>query len=53
MNLLAPVFEGAWQIIASVLGAALDTLSGLWDVFKGIFTGDWEMAWNGVKEIYA
>lgn len=49
---LAPIFEGAFNIISSVLGTVMDVLTGLLDVFIGIFTGDWEKCWAGVKEIF-
>lgn len=51
-NLLAPIFEGAFQHISNVLGFAFDTLTGLFDVFSGIFTGDWDLVWQGVQEIF-
>lgn len=51
-NLLAPLFEGVFQQISNILGAALDVLMGIFDVFIGIFTGDWDKAWTGVKEIF-
>lgn len=28
-------------------------LDGVIDVIRGVFTGDWERAWDGVKEIFA
>lgn len=49
---LAPIFEGAFNIISSVLGTVMDVLTGILDVFIGIFTGNWEQCWNGVKEIF-
>ena len=49
---LAPVFETAFNYISVVLGTVLDVLVGLFDVFAGIFTGNWDQAWNGVKEIF-
>ena len=52
-NLLAPLFEGAFQIIATVLSAVLDVIIGILDVFIGIFTGDWKRVWQGVKEIFS
>lgn len=52
-DLLAPVFEGAFQLVADVLKAVLDVLTGIFDVFIGIFTGNWEQAWTGVKEIFS
>lgn len=50
---LAPVFETAFNYISVVLGAVLDVLVGLFDVFAGIFTGNWDQAWNGVKEVFS
>ena len=52
-DFLAPIFEGAFQLVQDVLGTALDVLVGLFDVFAGIFTGDWERVWNGIKEIFS
>ena len=31
----------------------LGVLEGLLTFIKGVFTGDWEMAWSGIKEIFA
>ena len=50
---LAPVFEGAFQLISSILSVVLNTLSGLLSVFVGVFTGDWQSAWDGVKQIFS
>ena len=52
-SLLAPVFEGAFKVISSVLGTVLEVLVGLFDVFAGLFSGNWEQTWNGVKEIFS
>lgn len=30
----------------------IDALSGLLDFIIGVFTGDWERAWNGIKEFF-
>ena len=48
-NFLAPIFEGVFQQISNVLSAALDVILGLVDVFIGIFTGNWDRAWEGIK----
>lgn len=52
-DLLAPVFEGAFQNIANILGVVLDVLTGLFDVFSGLFTGNWELVWQGIQEIFS
>lgn len=51
-NLLAPVFEGAFQAISAILGTVLDVITGILDVFIGLFTGNWSQMWDGVKEIF-
>lgn len=51
-NYLAPVFENAFDAVAAILGGALDVIMGIFDVFAGLFTGNWEQMWNGVKEIF-
>ena len=38
--------------IASVIGSVLEALGGLIDFIVGVFTGDWERAWNGIKTIF-
>ena len=52
-QLLAPVFIAAFELIANTLDTVLGVITGLFDVFSGIFTGDWELAWTGVKEIFS
>lgn len=58
---LAPVITAAFQIIIDVLGtliawisdtfsALFQALSGILDFITGVFTGDWEKAWNGIKK---
>lgn len=51
-EVLAPIFEGVFQQISNILSAALDVLTGLFDIFAGIFTGDWDMVWKGVQEVF-
>lgn len=50
---LAPLFEGTFKVISEILGTVLDVLVGLFDVFAGLFSGNWEQLWNGVKEIFS
>ncbi len=51
-NFLAPIFEGAFQLISDALSAVLDVIVGILDVFIGIFTGNWSQAWEGIKSIF-
>ena len=49
---LAPIFEGQFQQIAIIFKAVTDIILNLLDVFIGIFSGDWDTAWNGIKGIF-
>ena len=37
--------------LIKIIGDVTDTLSGIIDFLVGVFTGDWELAWQGIKEI--
>lgn len=52
-DLLAPLFEGAFQQISNIIKFILDVIIGVLDIFIGIFTGNWEQAWEGVKRIFS
>jgi len=52
-EVLAPVFEGAFQVISTVLGTVLDVLLGLFDVFSNLFQGNWSGAWEAVKGVFS
>lgn len=52
-NLLAPVFERAFSAISAILGTVFDVITGILDVFIGLFTGNWSQLWDGVKEIFS
>lgn len=52
-QILAPIFEAAFSVISTVLGTVLDGITGLLDVFIGLFTGNWSQLWTGVKEIFS
>jgi len=49
---LAPVFEGVFQQIANIFSFVLDVITGILDVFIGLFTGNWDQMLQGVKEIF-
>lgn len=37
--------------ISDAIGGLLTMLKGIIDFIVGVFTGDWDKAWNGIKEI--
>ena len=60
MPVLAPIFEGlggiilnAFGIIGDVISNLMDALGGVIDFLVGVFTGDWELAWTGIKEFFS
>ncbi|WP_433434507.1 phage tail protein [Nonomuraea sp. CA-141351] len=48
LDIVGNVFTG----ILSVVDGVLRALSGLIEFVLGVITGDWERAWNGVKEFF-
>lgn len=57
--ILAPIFETLGSGILSVFGSITDAVSALLDVFKGItefllgvFTGDWDRAFQGLQTAF-
>ena len=52
VNIIADVIETAVAFIGGVLAGIIDVLKGIIDFIVGVFTGDWERAWNGVGNIF-
>lgn len=52
-NFLAPIFEGVFQTISTILGTVLDVIIGLLDVFIGLFTGNWDQFLNGISTVFS
>lgn len=57
MQILSKIVDFIGNIVLSrietminVIGDIADVLSGLIDFVVGVFTGDWEKAWNGIKQ---
>lgn len=64
LDLIIQAFNTSWptikdvvtvsvNMITGVIGGLLQILNGLIDFIVGVFTGNWERAWNGVKEIFS
>ena len=45
------VISGVVGIVVGVVDGILKTLGGIIDFIVGVFTGDWEKAWQGVKKV--
>lgn len=52
LEALGKTFIDVFGYIADILGDFLDVLSGVITFITGVFTGDWERAWNGIVDIF-
>ena len=59
LPVLLPIFQSIWNTIkkvfgsiSDIIGGFIDTLKGLIDFAIGIFTGDWNKAWEGIKTFF-
>ena len=50
-DVLAPVFEGAFNTIAIALDGVFNQILSVMDIFIGLFTGNWEQLGEGVKGV--
>lgn len=56
--ILAPIFESIGNTIGGVFSGIMDTLQGFWnflsgiiDFIVGVFTGDWDKAWQAIRDM--
>ena len=52
ISAVSGVFEGVVGTISGVIGNITDAIGGVIDFITGVFTGDWEKAWNGVTTVF-
>lgn len=46
------VFNTLLTTVSDVVGGILEALGGVIDFLVGVFTGDWDRAWNGLVDIF-
>lgn len=58
LPILAPIIKTIGKIVLNIggaiwdaIGAIFDVASGLLDFITGVFSGDWEKAWEGIKKV--
>lgn len=49
--IIQSVVKVAWELIKYVISTSLDVILGVVNVFSKLLTGDWEGAWEAVKDI--
>lgn len=52
LNAIRRVFKTVFEHIGGMISAALKSLGGLLDFITGVFSGDWEKAWQGIKDYF-
>lgn len=48
---IVEVADIAWSTISGLILGSLTIISGLVKLFTGLITGDWDLAWEGMKQI--
>lgn len=52
LQALGVVIDTYWKQFKTTIETVFGVIKGVVDVAMGIFTGDWERAWGGVKQIF-
>lgn len=50
---LGDILNGFFANLKNIWDSIMQIFNGVIDFVRGVFTGDWERAWNGVKEIFS
>ena len=53
LEIVGNVFLKVAGVVADVVGNIFDALGGLVDFIAGVFTGDWDRAWEGIKTFFS
>ncbi len=59
LPVILPIIKGIGDAIGTLFGLISDVVGGIFDIFGGlidfvvgVFTGDWEKAWNGIVDVF-
>lgn len=47
------IFDTLMNLLGSIFQTGLDWITGLFKIFAALFKGDWQGAWDAVKELFA
>lgn len=53
VNTIVDVFMIVFNVIGGIVTGIVQILNGVLDFLIGVFTGDWERVWEGVKNIFS
>lgn len=52
LDLVKNVFNSVWISIENIIKNVFQIIGGLLEIFAGIFTGNWKLLWQGVKDTF-
>ena len=52
LNIAVSAFFAFLSGVGTVIDGVLAAIGGLMDFIIGVFTGDWDRAWNGIKDMF-
>lgn len=52
LDLVKNVFSSVWVSVENILKKVFQIIGGLLEIFAGIFTGNWKLLWQGVKDTF-
>lgn len=52
IGMIGDIFGTVFAVIADIISGVIKSLSGVLDFLTGIFTLNWEKAWNGIEKIF-
>lgn len=52
LSFILGVLTGLLEGFMTTIGGIVDNLNGWIEFIEGVFTGDWEKAWEGIKKIF-
>lgn len=47
------IITGGIAVMSTIINSIMTVLQGVTDFVSGVFTGNWELAWNGVSQIFS
>lgn len=53
LDVVGSAFLTVIGVVADVVGSIFDALGGLINFIVGVFTGDWQQAWEGIKSFFS
>ena len=52
IDLMRGALKTFLQYVVNIVGDLIDAFSGIIDFLKGVFTGNWKKAWNGLVDVF-